>query len=108
MEFELSLTNLQGHFFLRSRDSSVGIATRLRADDRRIGVRFPARKRDFLFSVKSRAALGPTQPPIQWLLVPVSPGVKRHVSDSDHSSPSSYKVKNGGAIPPSPYFFMAW
>jgi hypothetical protein len=51
----------------------------------------------FLFSTASRHALGPTEPPIQWL-----PGVKWSEREADHS-PSSDEVKNGGAIPPLPH-----
>jgi hypothetical protein len=29
-----------------------------------------------------------------------SPGVKRPGCEADHSSPSTAKVKNGGAVPP--------
>jgi hypothetical protein len=49
-------------------------------------------------STASRPALGPIQPPIQWVL---SPAVKRQGREADHSPPSSAKVKNGGAITPS-------
>ena len=45
------------------RDSVVGIATTLRAG--RSGDQIPVRGRDF--PQLSRPALGPTQPPIQWL-----------------------------------------
>jgi hypothetical protein len=44
----------------------------------------PGRGKNSLFSAISRPALGPTQPPIQWV-----PGVKRPVSETDHSSASS-------------------
>jgi hypothetical protein len=45
------------------------------------------------FTTVFRPALGPTQPPIQW--VPGSPslGVKRPGREGDHSSPSSAEVK---------------
>jgi hypothetical protein len=38
-------------------------------------VSFWAQERDFLFQA-SRLVLGPTQPPIQWVLGTFSPGVK--------------------------------
>jgi hypothetical protein len=76
----------------RIRRSSVGIATAWM-----VGVRFPAGIRDFFFTA-CRPALGPTQPPIQWV-----PGVKRPGREADHSPPSSAEVKNGGAMPPLPY-----
>jgi hypothetical protein len=50
--------------------------------------------RVFLFSTASRLALGPTQPPIQWILEALSPGPKRPGREGDHSRPSSAEVKN--------------
>jgi hypothetical protein len=41
------------------------------------GVRSRQRQRIFLLSSASRPALGPTQPPIQWVPEVLSPGVKR-------------------------------
>jgi hypothetical protein len=40
----------------------------------------------------SRPALGPTQPPIQWVPGALSLGVKRAGREADHSPPSSAKV----------------
>jgi hypothetical protein len=48
----------------------------------------------FLFTTASRTALGPTQPPIQWVPGALSLGVKRPGREADHSSPSSAEVKN--------------
>jgi hypothetical protein len=42
----------------------------------------------------SRTALGPTQPPIQWVPGILSLGVKQPGSEADHSPPSSSEVKN--------------
>jgi hypothetical protein len=73
-----------------SRDSSVGIATDYRLDDRiesRWGLGI------FLFHTVSRPALGPTHPPIQWVLGVLSLGVRRQVPEADHSPPSSTEVK---------------
>jgi hypothetical protein len=42
----------------------------------------------YLFTTASRPALGPTQPPIQW--VPGSLSLRR---EADHSPPSSAEVK---------------
>jgi hypothetical protein len=39
-------------------------------------------------------ALGPTQPPIQWVLGALSLGVKRPGREADHSPPSSAEDKN--------------
>jgi hypothetical protein len=47
----------------------------------------------FLFSTASRTAQGHTQPPIQWVLGPLSLGVKRPCRESDHSPPYSAEVK---------------
>jgi hypothetical protein len=67
------------------------IALGYRLDDRRfdsqrgLGI--------FLFSTAFRPALGPTQPPIQWVPGALSLGVKRPGSVADHSLPSSAEVK---------------
>jgi hypothetical protein len=53
-----------------------------------------------LFSIASRPALGPAQPPIQWVLRALYPGLKRPGREADHSPPCSAKVRNTGAIPP--------
>jgi hypothetical protein len=46
-------------------------------DDRAIGVRSSAGARIFPLSSVSRPALGPTQPPVQWVPGILSPRVKR-------------------------------
>jgi len=38
----------------------------------------------FLFTIASRPALGPTQPPIQCVLGALSPGVKQLGDEADH------------------------
>jgi hypothetical protein len=43
-------------------------------DDRAIEVRSPTGAEDFLLAPASRPALGPTQPPIQWVPGVLSPG----------------------------------
>jgi hypothetical protein len=49
----------------------------------------------FPLSTVSRPALGPTQPPVQWVQEVLSPGVKaRPGSDADHTPPSSAEVEN--------------
>jgi hypothetical protein len=58
---------------------------------------------DFPFSAASTLALGPTQPPIQWVSGFLSQGVKSPGRVADHSSPSTAEVKNGGAILPLPH-----
>jgi hypothetical protein len=62
-------------------------------DDRAIGVRSLAGEKDFPLASVSRLALGPTQPPVQWVPGVFSPGVKRG-RDADHSPPSSAEVVN--------------
>jgi hypothetical protein len=47
----------------------------------------------FPFTTASRTALGPTQPPIQWVRGALSLGVKRPGREADHSPPSSVEVK---------------
>jgi hypothetical protein len=47
----------------------------------------------FLFTTASRTALGPTQPPIQWVCGVPSLRVKRPGREADHSSSSSSEVK---------------
>jgi hypothetical protein len=74
----------------------VGVAPGYGLDDRDL---VHVRSKSSLFSIASRQALGPTQPPIQWLPGPPSPGVKRQRLEADHSPSSSAEVKNGGAIP---------
>jgi hypothetical protein len=47
----------------------------------------------FLFTTASSGALGPTQPPIQWVPGALYLGVKRPESEADHSPPSISEVK---------------
>jgi hypothetical protein len=58
------------------------------------GARVPSEVGNFLFSTVSRPALGPTQPPIQCVPGDLSLGVKRPRRETDHSPPSSAKVKS--------------
>jgi hypothetical protein len=54
-------------------------------------------------------ALGPTQPPIQWVPGALSLGVKRRGREADHSPPSSAEVKNAWSYTSTPqYVFMKW
>jgi hypothetical protein len=78
---------------VENRDSSVGIALGYGLDERASRVRFPAGLGIFLFTTASRTALGPTQPPIQWVPAALSLGVKRPGLEADHSPPSSAEVK---------------
>jgi hypothetical protein len=93
-----------------NQDSVVGIATGCKLDAR--GVRVlalsPSGAKNFLFSMWSRPALGPTQPPIQWVPGVLSPGVKRPWREADHSPPTSAEVKKMWIYTSTPpYAFMA-
>jgi hypothetical protein len=58
--------------------SSVSIVSGYGLDDRAIDVRSPAGTKNFSYSFSvSRPALGPTQPPVQWVPLVLSPGLKR-------------------------------
>jgi hypothetical protein len=61
---------------VKSRDSSVGIATGYRLDDRGGRSSSPGKVKNFLFFISSRPALWTTQPPIQWVPRALSPGGK--------------------------------
>jgi hypothetical protein len=52
----------------------------------------------FLFFTAYRPALGPIQPPIQWVLGAPSPVVNRPGREADHSPPSIAEAKNDGSI----------
>jgi hypothetical protein len=91
----------------RSWDSSVGIATRLRIG--RSGFDFWQGLGIFLLTNASRPALGPTQPPIQWVPRALSMGVKRPEREYDHSPPSIADIKNSWSYTSLPqYDFMSW
>jgi hypothetical protein len=53
-----------------------------------------------LYTQASRPALGPTQPPIQWIPEALCPGVQLEVREAERSLPSSAEDKNGEAITP--------
>jgi hypothetical protein len=60
-----------------------------------IGVRSPTREEDFSSSPRVQTDSGPTQPLAQWVPGGPFPGGKaRPGHDTDHSPPSSAKVKN--------------
>jgi hypothetical protein len=94
---------------MKSRDRSISIALGYGLDDRDSRVQFPAGLGIFLFTTVSRTALGPIQPPIQWVPGGLSLGVKRPGREADHSPPSSAEVKNAWSYNSTPqYVFMAW
>jgi hypothetical protein len=87
----------------KSRDSSVGIALRFLGFDSRLGLGI------FLFITVSRTALGPTQPPTQWVPGSLSLWVKRPGREADNSPPFSAEVNNAWNYTSTPqYVFMAW
>jgi hypothetical protein len=51
-----------------------------------------------LYSTAPRPALGPTQPPIQWIQGALSSEIRRHRRVACHWPPFSAEVKIGGAI----------
>jgi hypothetical protein len=62
-----------------------------------------------LFTTVSRTALEPTQPPIQWVPVPLSLGLKWPVREADPWPPSLVEVPNAWSYSATPqYAFMAW
>ena len=89
-------------FKIMGRDSSVSVATCTELDglgiESRLGRNFPH---------SSRPALGPTQPPIQW--VPgLSRGVKRPGRGVDHPPPSSADVKERVQLYPYIFSGTSW
>jgi hypothetical protein len=64
--------------------------------------------RIFLFTTASRTALGPTQPPIRWVPVALSLGVKRPGREANHSPPSSGEVKECGELYIHPSNTSSW
>jgi hypothetical protein len=80
----------------------------LRAEQQRGRSSNPSRVKNFHFSISYRPALGPTQPPIQWVPGELSPGVKRQGREADHSPPASAEFKKMWIYrSPPPYAFMA-
>jgi hypothetical protein len=89
-----------------SRDSAVGIATGYGMDDQGVGVRVPLRS-SFPFSMSSKLAVGPIQPPIQSEQRYISSGLKRPVRDAGHSPATSAEVKKTWVYTSTPtYVFM--
>jgi hypothetical protein len=74
----------------------------LRAERPRGRSSSPGRVKNLLLSTSSRLALGPTQPPIQWVPEALSPEVKRPGRKTDHSLPTSAEIKKCGSIHPLP------
>jgi hypothetical protein len=91
-----------------TQDSSVGIVTGYGLN-RRVRSSSPGRGNNFVVSTSSRTVLGPTEPPIQWVMVALSPGVNRPGREAEHSPPSSAEVKKTWIYTSSlPYASMAF
>jgi hypothetical protein len=84
------------HKTYRSRDSWVGIGTRLLAG--RLGFDSRQVQEIFLYVTSSIPALKPIQSPIHLV-----PDAKRPGRECDQSPPTSAEVENDGAIPPLPH-----
>jgi hypothetical protein len=78
---------------LGSRGNLIGIVTGYRLDGRGS---IPGREKR-VFSTASRHALGPTQPPIQWV-DGYGGGALSGGHEADHP-PSGVEIKSGGAVP---------
>ncbi|PNF27774.1 hypothetical protein B7P43_G09210, partial [Cryptotermes secundus] len=64
--------------------------------------------KNFLFSTSSTPAMGPTQPPIQWVPGGISSGLKRRGREANHSPLASAEVKKMWIYTSTPpYAFMA-
>jgi hypothetical protein len=85
------------YLFFIGAETSVSIAKSYELDG---WGSIPGRGKISLFSIKSRPALGPIQPPIQWVQGALSPGIKRPGRQADRSPSSSNEVNNGGAVAP--------
>jgi hypothetical protein len=87
---------------LRSQGSAVATATGYGLDDIEVGFRGPGTVKSFHFSTLSRPALGPMQPPSQWVPGALSPGLKRQEGEADHSPPTMPRSRKCGSIPTLP------
>jgi hypothetical protein len=80
----------------------------LRDERPRVQSSSPGKIEIVLSSISSKPNMGPTQPPIQWVPVALSPGVKRLGRVAGHSPPSSVEVKIMWIYTSCPsYVFMA-
>jgi hypothetical protein len=72
-------------------------------------IKWPLNQSIKFLKSSSRPALGPTQPPTEWVPGALSLGIKRPGREDDHSSPSSAEVKEWVELYLHSHFaFMAW
>jgi len=102
-------TRLLYYCLTDTRCSSVSIVTRLRCGRQVFNSRQGNEVIFFLFHTASGTALGPTQPPIQWVPRDFCRRIKRPDRQADHSPPSSAEIKNAWSYNSTdPYVFLAW
>jgi hypothetical protein len=93
-ETEVLVENLPQYRFVHHKPHKLSRYSEwLRAERPKGRSSSPGKVKNFHFSMSSRPDLGFTQPPIQWVLGALSPGVKRLGREADHSSLASAEVK---------------
>jgi hypothetical protein len=91
----------------KSQGSSVSVETRLQVGQ----PRFNSQQRKwwvFLFTSASRLALGPRQPPTQWVLGNLTPGVKCQGMELTIHFHLVLRLMHGAITPLPLYNFMIW
>jgi len=86
---------------------SVSIVTRQRTGG--AGIHSRKGQEFFHFTTTSIPALEHIQPPVQWLMTVLPPGIKRSKREADHSLLCSAEIKNVWSYNSTPpYLFLAW
>jgi hypothetical protein len=89
-------------------DSAVGTATGYGAGRPKGRNSSLGRVKNFHFSTSSIQLVGPTQPPLQWVSMDLSQGVRRHGGKGDYSPQTIAEVKKLQFFTHIPlYVFMA-
>jgi hypothetical protein len=79
----------------KSWNNLVSVVTTLWSGQLKNRVWIPSKDKGFFFFIRTcRPALESSQPPIQWVLVALSLGIKRLRHEADHLPLSSIEVKN--------------